>query len=62
MRGMYDNYIIVKTIRFRRIENFGLNQKFKERVLESVKLHIDRTVYTQKRSNQWTRNGDTTIT
>lgn len=32
-----------------RIENFGLNQKFKERVLESVKLHIDRTVYTQRK-------------
>lgn len=33
----------------RLIENSGLNQKFKERVLESVKLHIDRTVYTQRK-------------
>lgn len=33
----------------RRIESSGLNQKFKERVLESVKLYIDRTVYTQRK-------------
>lgn len=54
MCGMYDYYTVnfmqlFKHYVFRLIENFGLNKKFEERVLESVKLHIDRTVYTQRK-------------
>lgn len=54
MCGMYDNYTVnflqlLKHFVFRLIENSGLNQKFKERVLESVRLHIDTAAYTQRR-------------
>lgn len=51
---MYDTYTVkfmqlFKQFVFSLIENSGLNQKFKERVLESVKLHIDTTAFTRRR-------------
>lgn len=54
MCGIYDNYNVnfmqlFKRFVFRLIENSGLNQKFKDRVHESLKRHLDPVYQKQRR-------------